>query len=218
VSNKLRATLRDPQRNAARLALAALLGLMALMLAVAPMGGPFSGLAISQTASPTASETIASSIFFLNPAEGTSTEISAKADGTDASYHLVASASAVPPDPTVEFKYAEGDVETDIGPGSRVGASDTWEFDWTTLPADGDYTVIAILFSGPTEVSRHELEVVVNNEDGPRELPLDPEPQGETVEMMYPVNGGPLGFYTERVKMRSRPRSSTSRCPTRSIR
>jgi hypothetical protein len=194
VGDKARSYLRDPRRNAARLVLAALLGFMVFLLAFAPMGGPVSGFAISQEQSP-----VGQQIRFLNPAEDTSIEISARADGVDSAYHLVAWVGEVPSSPVVEFQYQQGsDPTISIGTASRVGSSDTWELLWqdANLPDDGNYTLKAILFSGASEVSRHELAVEVNNQDGPASLPTDNEEQGETAELTYPQNAGPLGFFT----------------------
>lgn len=133
-------------------------------------------------------------IQFLNPSSH-SLVVSTKDDGTNTTYHLVATTRALPANSTVEFKYQEGDTnEVSIGPATQVGVTDTFELHWNpgTL-ADGTYTLKAILYSGTVELARDEEEVVVNNED--TTVPPPPDPQAETVEITAPANGGPTGFF-----------------------
>lgn len=144
-------------------------------------------------------------IKFLNPSGVTSeagpgTEISAKNDGTNTTYHLVAWVGSVPSNPTVQFRHQTGtDPDVTIGSGTLRG-TDTWDLQWdlsNPLVADGDYTLKAILFSGSQEMSRAELDVTVNNASTAPN-PLDQEtsePQGETVEITYPTIAGPFGAF-----------------------
>jgi hypothetical protein len=139
-------------------------------------------------------------INFLNPSETSSNELSAKSDGVDTTYHLVAAVRDPNlPQPSVIFQFENerSNIETTIGAGTRVGTTDTYEFDWNLSGVgDGTYLLKAVYFSGSTEVGRDEDEVVVNNagEEDPI-LPTDDE-QAETAEFVYPENGGMLGFFT----------------------
>ena len=140
-------------------------------------------------------------IEWLNPDDGTSTEISAKADRsgtpTGQSYHLVSTVGTIPPNPNVIYQYQSGsNTPVTIGNAQRVGSTDTWEFHWTAgqMPADGSYTLIAILTSNGTEVARDTESVTVNNTNPA--TPGDPQQnQAETVEIIDPTNGDVMGFY-----------------------
>ena len=160
------------------------------------------------------------SIQFLNPSSGTSLELSTKPDPT-ATFHLVAWVNALPPSPSVEFKYKSsqaGAEETTI-PGSvtQVG-EDTFELTWdlagagpegpddvgpTGITRGTSGTLKAVLSSGGTEVARDEETVRINQQTPPACPPPDTannracedEAQGNTVELTYPVNGGGLGYY-----------------------
>ena len=119
-----------------------------------------------------------------------------KDDGVDTAYHLVAWVSPVPTNPIVEFEIQQGNILTSLGAATRVAGTNTWELKWSNPPADGAYTLNAILYDGQTVKGRDEIAITVNNEGGARDLPTQGEPQGETVELIYPSNGGQLGFYT----------------------
>lgn len=205
------------QKNAARLILGLLLifglvvmGMPGISLGQIPVvqqttSSPSSSPSGSSSASPSSSSSPSASgtaspaptgpaIQFLNPSDH-STVVSTKDDGSNTTYHLVAAARAVPSNPLVEFKYQEGDAnEVSIGIGTRVGLTDTFEFNWSpgTL-ADGEYTLKAILYNGAVELSRDEIDVTVNNED--TTIPPPPDPQAETVEIVSPANGAGAGFY-----------------------
>jgi hypothetical protein len=200
------------QRTAARLLIAVFV-LFSLVVLAFPNLSFGQGVAALQSGSPSSSPTGSGSpsaspsgsgtasplptgpaIQFLNPS-GHSSVVSTKDDGTDTTYHLVAAARAVPTNPVVEFKIKEGTgPETTIGIGTRVGLTDTFHFNWAagTL-ADGDYTVIAIMYNGALEVARDEQEVTVNNED--TVIPPPPDPQAESVEIVSPSNGSLAGFF-----------------------
>ena len=167
---------------------------------------PF-GTAQAQTASPTPASTGAR-IQFLNPSgttgsSGPGREVSAKNDGTDSQYHLVAWVGSMPSNPTVEFKYQSGnDPEITIGQGTLRG-TDTFDAFWSlgTL-ADGTYSVKAILFSNGVEVNRDSETVEVNNTTAepaagnPGGLKTT-EDQGQTVEIVYPPNASGMGFFRQ---------------------
>jgi hypothetical protein len=100
---------------------------------------------------------------------------------------------------TVNFSYRVGTgTPTNIGTATRVGSTETYEFNWpaSAAPADGEYDLVATLSSGgATPLASDSEEVVVNNttEGPPDNIPLT-NAQSETVEITNPVNGGTLTF------------------------
>jgi len=160
-------------------------------------GGPISAASFAQqqTTSP------GFSIRWVNPDSETSEEISGKDDdpgaGTDASYHLVAWVNQVPTGDSVIFQYQSGsNTPVTIGTAQRVGTSDTYELFWSSFPADGTYTLIAVLFSNGNEVSRDTQSARVNNTTETEQPVDDPATnQAETVEIVEPTNVDMLGFY-----------------------
>lgn len=185
----------DPRR-VARIAIA-LFCTFGLAVMVIPGGVSLDWAFAQQSPSPGAT---GPRIQFLNPSgttgsEGPGTEISAKNDGTNTTYHLVAWVQSVPANATVEFKYQRGsDPDVTIGTGTLRG-NDTFDLEWNvgTL-ADGNYTLKAILFSGGQEVSRDEEDVEVNNSSDTGEVRSE-EDQGATVEMTYPTIAGTFGMF-----------------------
>lgn len=159
-------------------------------------GGPNGPLSFAQQQT-----TTPPTVKFLNPDDDTSNEISAKPDmsgaPTGGSYHLVTTVASLPANPAVTFQYQSGTATPFvIGTATQIG--DTFYFHWPTamMPADGNYTLIAILFSNGNEVSRDTQAVVVNNADEPPPGGLNPTTErSETVEIVDPVIGDPLGFY-----------------------
>ena len=178
------------EKMSARRVLAVLVGLLVTILALQGIASvkPGGFEAFAQT-TPTPG---APTIEILNPDETTSDEISAKGDTVDNAYHLVAWVSSVPTGASVQFKYVPEDTgrettiicqETGNESARQVGA-DTFECHWNlTGVSDGAGTVRAILFSGTTSVAQDEEPVTVDS-------------TGQTVEIVYPVNGGEVGFYT----------------------
>lgn len=202
--SKIEEGFRRNQRQAARVALAALIGVLAVSIAL-PAGGQFG--AIAQEASPTPTETETASptptstlpagpqIMWLNPEDGTSVVLSTKQD-VDELYHLVAWVFEVPSDPAVQFQVQEGEDTITIGEATRAGTTDAWELDWDLGGrSDGAYILHAVLFQGGTEIDRHEMEVVINDEDGALPLP-EPDDQAEKAAITYPENGEGLGYFT----------------------
>jgi hypothetical protein len=190
-----------------------LIGFVTLLLIFA-LGPSDLDDALAQSPSPTSGF----SIQFINPGEpvqvgttpgiGPGSEVSDKPENMpagqtgDSLYHLVAWVNQVPASASVEFKVqskAGGSVEQNLGAGTQVGGAsgDTFEIFWNPPDStDQDFFVRAVLFSSGSEVARDEETVTVNtaNSSGP----TDPnnEPQSETVEINYPLNGGALGFFT----------------------
>jgi len=174
----------DTQRTVARAVLSALLALL-VALVVMPLGR-----SLAQGTR---------TIEIVNPDGSTSLVVSDK----EFPYHLNAWVDQVPQDAAVEFELIGSDgVSRTIGLASQTtGRPDTFELFWT-IPdtiADGGYTLRAILYETqggqtPVEVARDDEAIVVNqaNDD------IDPDPTADAAEVadiVYPVNGGPLGVY-----------------------
>jgi hypothetical protein len=152
-------------------------------------------------------------IEFVNPSPGQAGTlyVSDKAD-QDSNYHLNSWVQNVPANPTVIYKLmnAAGTTEVqNIGTATQLAsAPDTFEKFWDipanppspapAVVADGTYTLLVQLFSGATEVDRDTVPVTVNNEGADDDIPphAPQQSQANTVEILYPVNGGPLGIYT----------------------
>jgi hypothetical protein len=140
------------------------------------------------------------------PDDGPGNEVSDKPESLpagqtgDSVYHLVAWVNQVPPGASVEFKVqstADGSTEQNLGTGTQVGGStgDTFEKFWNPPDTDDEFDVRAVLFSSGVEVARDEETADVNT-SGSATPPSQNEPLGETVEINYPINGGPIGFFT----------------------
>ncbi|MFN2594319.1 MAG: hypothetical protein ABR579_05460, partial [Actinomycetota bacterium] len=142
----------------------------------------------------------------VNPTMQPPGEVSAKQD-TDTAYHFVMTTANVPANPAVELEAddAIGNTTT-LGEATRVNTN-TWEFFWGgnlngQLDGNGPYVIRAVLYRDVTvpgtgtEVARAEVKVTLNNEDAMDDpSPFETEDQGQTVELTYPLNGGPLGYY-----------------------
>lgn len=201
----------DSGRGAGRLmiALFIIFAMLVIVLPASPFatasvqaqqsGSPTPSGSASRSASPTPSASpkpTGPAIQFVNPsgyAPAAGAIISGKNDGINTTYHLVAWTRAAPSDAIVEFKYQGSSNDISIGNATRHG-DDTWDLEWdvSAVPADGTYTLKAIMFSGGVELARDEEEVYVNNRDDILDLE---DPQAETVEMTYPTIAGPFGLY-----------------------
>ena len=144
----------------------------------------------------------APSIQLLNPSGYSGTlRISTKEDANgNTAYHLVAWAAEVPANPLVEFEIGAtptipgGPEEPSLATvtATRVG-NDTFHGDLTAATlTDGQYFLRAILYGGFTapgtgaEVARDQEPITVQSGEGVA---------ANTVEMAYPANGGPFGFW-----------------------
>ena len=186
-------------------------------------GGPIGAISFAQQATTTPPATPpcnGAQIEWLNPS-GTATtgpgpEASNKAETTPAAgtatngYHLVAWISGNPDTPRVEFTWqGSGNEQTITSNATKVG-TDTFEFyfdlngvqETTGNMNDPGIDTIpfrAKLFAGASGIQcdSDEQEVEVNNQDHQAPQNADPrnEPQGETVEILYPANGQQVGFY-----------------------
>ena len=163
-------------------------------------------VALTAALLPVAPASSAPVIKLLNPShysgDAATLRISTKQDAQgNAEYHLVAWVSEVPSNPLVEFEIgATPGIPGQPNPGTtlatvdatRVG-TDTFEgFLSTATIADGQYFLRAILYSGFTgpgtgsEVARDEQPVTIQSTQATA---------SNTVEMTYPLNGGPFGFW-----------------------
>jgi hypothetical protein len=167
-----------------------------IMTLVLFSGGPNGAISFAQQ-----QPTPANSIKWLNPETDTSTEISAKPDGsggaTASSYHLVATVNSLPASPSVTFAVKCGSaLAVEITPVTQVGA-DTFQADWqgTAMPADGECDLIASLRSSGTEINTDAETVMINNATSAPPGGLDPTTaQAETIEITSPTNGSALNF------------------------
>ena len=152
-----------------------LLAVIALIGALLPMGSAFAAPAIE----------------IINPSGySTNMELSSKPDA-DGAYHFVAWVPQVPPNAFVEFELQPAAGNGVTIEASRIGTTDTFEaFHNLVGLTDGAYTLKAILFSGQEQFGEGDSRTVtINNTNVP------PPPQSESVEILWPVNGGQLGFF-----------------------
>lgn len=188
------------------------LGLTAALVALALLGGGMAQAHQARLGAGTAEAATqaAPTIALVNPsAYGTRMIMSDRQD-VDQRYRLVASVSNPPPAPIVEFDLARGFGNPVTVEARRVSAN-VWE---ALIPIEpflaplldgecnndldplgilcGEITVTARLFSGSAVVDEDAVAAqiydLVSTEDLPESLP-------ETVEILYPANGGPLGFF-----------------------
>jgi hypothetical protein len=148
---------------------------------------------------PIAPARAASTIEFLNPSQyrGTTTNMQLSDVGdNDVAFHIVAWVGEVPSSPLVEFEIQTTAQNPQTITANRVGSSDTWEafYEIPDGNTDGPYTLRARLYSGGTEVANDEKSVMINQSDVP------PPPAAETVEISYPSDAGPFGFFTPKGK------------------
>lgn len=185
---------RAEQRPVAALLIAAMTALAMLVMILGP--GGVLGVANAQTATPSPTPT-GPQIEFINPSKGTTLEVSDKQD-KDTSYHINAWVQQLPSDPFVEFEVEDSDgTSINIGNGTKVG-DDTYELYWPSpfnSLDDGTYTLRAILYSGNTSVDTDEETIRINRANPATPLE-ESEAAAETVELTYPTNGGPLGYFT----------------------
>ncbi len=141
-------------------------------------------------------------IHFINPSDffgsGMPPVISAEDTGDGetrpeaTTYRLNAWTKNAPSGAVVEFEFDAGLGAIPIGTAERV-ADDVFEFDWDVeqdVAIDGMYTLRALLFSGigaaAEEIARDEVDVLVQGNQTDR----------SAVDLTYPTNAGPAGFYT----------------------
>ena len=128
-------------------------------------------------------------------------------------YHLVAWTSGAPDNPVVEFKYQSGsDPEVTITSSATKIGNDTYEFYWDLSgapegllnpPPGSGYSTIsmrAVLYASsggaPVECDRDTENAVVNDSTSTSQPPNPrDEARAETVEIVYPTNGGLWGVY-----------------------
>jgi hypothetical protein len=207
----------DRQRGVARITLVVLALVQAVILMATLSDGLLALAQPGPSSSPTARSSASASprqspsqepsptgptIQWLNPSKYEPEQVVSDKQDDDQTYHLVAWVGNRPPGAVVQFTYqgTQGSPnEVTICTANQVpGTNDTWECDWDlddTGTGNGSYELRAILYSSsaspgtpspgatpPFEVDRDEEVVEVRRE-------------AETVEIEYPVNGGPLGVY-----------------------
>ena len=151
------------------------------------------------TAGAQVSPTSGYSIQWVNPDTDSNSEVSAQNKqgvNNSNSYHLVAWVNRLPADAFVEFCVDDCNPSSERITPENAGADfvspDTFEHFWSTLPAEGAYTLRARLFSGGTLLAEDTVSVTVNNAV---ESPAPPNSVSEGVEITDPANGEELGFY-----------------------
>lgn len=161
----------------------------------------------------------APAIRFLNPSgysgQVQAYDVSPQADQDDA-IHIVAWVKEVPASPLVEFEIESATQKATLD-GIRAG-NDAWETFWVPPASftDGPYTLRAILYNGTpgnaSEVTSTEVQIVLNAD------PVPPPPAQEAVEMGFPENGGPIGFFTPKGKQAATSIDFTTSDLTRQVR
>ncbi|HEV2756410.1 MAG TPA: hypothetical protein VG318_11620 [Actinomycetota bacterium] len=148
---------------------------------------------------PAAPAVAAPSIAFLNPSAYTTQMRLSDAEDRDGFVHLVAWAKEIPANALVEFELKPPGQNAATFVADRVG-NDTWEKLIPipdTYPDVAGYALTARLYSGVAgnadEVANDEVLVEVDQSEVP-------PPQGQTVELSYPENGGRAGFFTPKGK------------------
>jgi hypothetical protein len=130
-------------------------------------------------------------------------ELSLKPDGTDSAYHLNAWVPQPPTSPSVRWLLGNGTTTTVLGVSTTPIATNNFELKVMALPADGDYTLTAELYSGappaspattPPPISSDTMPVQVNDK-GPDPATQDLNTRAETVEITFPANGAALGYF-----------------------
>ncbi len=131
-------------------------------------------------------------------------KISDELDGVDEAYHIVAAVKDVPPNALIEAYYEpNGQNELTAGQMSPVpGTTDTFELFWNidenTVPAGFGMLRVRLFVqtaSGFEEVSNDEVPVRMQHESSSAALEGPPIPEAEAVELVWPSQAGPLGFY-----------------------
>lgn len=148
---------------------------------------------------PAAPAVAAPAIAFLNPSGYSTTMRISDTPDADGFIHLVAWAKEIPSQALVEFELKPPGQNAATFVADRVG-TDTWEKLIPipdTYPDVTGYALTARLYRGVAgdadEVANDEVLVEVDQSEVP-------PPQGQTVEMLYPENGGRAGFFTPKGK------------------
>ncbi|HEY7875413.1 MAG TPA: calcium-binding protein [Actinomycetota bacterium] len=139
----------------------------------------------------------------LDPTGEDPPKISDKHDGVDQTYPLAAWTAGVPGGALVEasLRY-EGENEIVIGQLAQAGSSNVWEMPWDVpdgLPT-GAATIHVGLYQatpqGIVEVAFDDVEVEMRHKAGG--TTSTDRVADDTVELTWPVQGSPLGFYKPR--------------------
>lgn len=191
---------------------------VAIVVALALIGGTgLVGPAGAQTPTPTPTPTGPGGpkITLINPSEGLdpvlvdprepadSPNISDRFDGLNTAYHITASVTGSPANAIVEAAWVpDGANEITAGTLQRVGTTDVWELQWE-IPAsvpEGEGILRVYLYeqraSGLEQVAVDEVVATMRHEGEPT---ADPLPAEETVELTWPTQGGPIGFFKSKL-------------------
>lgn len=130
-------------------------------------------------------------------------KVSDEFDGVDERYHVVAVVKNAPSNPLIEAYFApSGENEVTVGQLSPVpGSNDTYEFFWDIPEAsiDPGFGTFAVRMYSQTptgfeEVAADEVPVRMQHDDS-LNLGEPPIEEAETVEIAWPSQNGPMGFY-----------------------
>ena len=200
------AAVQDP-RAMARFALVFMAAVLVMLLGLMSFGsGPGGQVLFAQEEpSPTEPPSTEPAIQLINPSEtpdvtarpdDTAPAVSDRNDGADETYHIVAVSRNAPANAIVEAYVTPITAlgvelpEQTIGLMTRLADSpDTWELHWD-IPADvpdGNARMTVRMYDGGTsgQIAEDAVDVRIRKTD-------------VTVELTWPTNGGPLGFYKPR--------------------
>lgn len=186
----------DPKRGTARIVLGLLGALLVVFLIMTSMPTVFAAPKAAATGSPVASNTAnnspasptpqptatGSAVQLLNPsAYGSPALLMSDKQDADNTYHFVAWVANPPSDPGVTFTMVPSNGQTPPPVCTGTQAGDTFACN-APLPADGNYTVVATLFSGGSAVGSDSQAATVSH-------------AANSVEITSPTNDSQLGYY-----------------------
>jgi hypothetical protein len=197
---------------------------MVLLITLGPVGASHGPLALAQSPSPTASPTgpTGPTINFLNPSvmpvtvgppDSNETPVLADkpetAEGSEEDYDVVVWSSGLPNDAIVELSITPEPLFLPVGNEETIGvmprvpdSPNTFELEWNipeSMP-EGNATLTARAyeqrFTGLEEIAAVEMEVELHHSS---ENPPTGDGAGEdeVIELEWPTQGGPLGFYKQ---------------------
>ena len=135
-------------------------------------------------------------VSFVNPSAygsstagpGTGTNVSTKLDADNA-FHVVVRSDCPSFSQAIEIQQATGTTFKTLGEATRIGETDTYEFLWKPVPADGSYQLRAHAEGAPAD---EDQTVLVNAQSGTGGDPT--EEADEALELTAPQNGRPAAF------------------------
>lgn len=127
---------------------------------------------------------------------GTGTNVSTELDA-DRAVHVVVRTDCSNFAEVIEIQLVQGNTFRTLGNATRIDDTDTYEFLWTPVPADGPHRLRAHVVGAPAD---QEQMVTVNAQDATGGDPT--EQADETVELAQPANGLPAGFVDAATEVR----------------